>query len=52
MDAKDDNGFAVKGGFESRSRPISFLKKYNFSANVDYVRGESVIEIVIFCKKI
>ena len=36
IDAEDDDGFAVKGGFESRNRPIKFLKQYHFSANADY----------------
>lgn len=36
LDKEDDNGFAIKGGFESKNRPIRFLKDYTFSANTDY----------------
>ena len=36
LDKEDDNGFAIKGGFESKNRPIGFLKNYLFSANTDY----------------
>jgi hypothetical protein len=36
LDSHDDNGFAIKGGMQSRRRPISFLPKYFFSANTDY----------------
>jgi hypothetical protein len=36
LDAHDDNGFAMKGGFESINRPLKFLKDYRFSSNVDY----------------
>lgn len=36
LDSEDDSGFAVKGGFTSEDRPISFMKNYLFSANADY----------------
>ena len=36
LDSEDDNGFAVKGGLESKKRPVSFLKDYTFSGNLDY----------------
>lgn len=36
LDKEDDNGFALKGGFESKNRPIKFLKNYLFSSKVDY----------------
>lgn len=36
LDSEDDNGFAIKGGIESRDRPVSFLKDYQFSARADY----------------
>lgn len=36
IDSYDDNGFAIKGGFESVNRPIQFLKNYKLSANADY----------------
>lgn len=36
LDSEDNNGFAVKGGFESINRPVRFLKKYLFSANANY----------------
>jgi len=36
LDSEDDDGFALKGGFESMKRPVGFLKNYLFSANLDY----------------
>ena len=36
LDSEDDNGFAIKGGFESINRPLGFLKNYLFSSKVDY----------------
>lgn len=36
LDAQDDQGFAIKGGFESKNRPLKFFKDYLFSSNVDY----------------
>jgi hypothetical protein len=36
LDANDNRGFAVKGGFESKDRPVSFMKNYRFSARADY----------------
>lgn len=36
LDKEDDNGFAVKSGFESKNRPIGFLKNYLFSSKIDY----------------
>ncbi len=36
LDSNDDHGFAVKGGVESKDRPINFLKDYRFSAKADF----------------
>lgn len=36
LDKDDDNGFAIKSGFESKYRPIGFLKNYFFSSKIDY----------------
>jgi len=36
LDSEDDNGFAIKGGIESKGRKIGFLKGYKFSGRVDY----------------
>jgi hypothetical protein len=36
LDGDDDNGFAVKGGVESKDRPVGFMKNYRFSARADY----------------
>ena len=36
LDSEDDNGFALKGGFESLNRPVGFIKNYLFSANANF----------------
>ena len=36
IDNEDNNGFAIKGGFESRDRPVKFMKGYKFSALANY----------------
>ncbi len=36
IDNQDNKGFAIKGGFESKDRPVKFMKGYKFSALANY----------------
>ena len=36
LDAGDDNGYAVKFGYESENKPVGFLNGYNWKTAIDY----------------